>query len=64
MERIQERPVPDDQAHAVGLHNASPRILHREWLHTVRTNRLELPGTLPLVTSNVACVLGIASRYA
>jgi beta-aspartyl-dipeptidase (metallo-type) len=55
-------PVLDGQDHAVGLHNASPRILHREWLHTVRTNRLSLPQALPLITSNVARVLGIDGR--
>jgi beta-aspartyl-dipeptidase (metallo-type) len=52
-------PVLDGQDRVVGLHNAAPRILHREWLHTVRTNRLSLPEALPLVTSNVARVLGI-----
>ncbi len=55
-------PVLDGQGEAVGLHNASPRILHREWLHVVRTNRLSLPDALPLVTSNVARVLGIDDR--
>jgi beta-aspartyl-dipeptidase (metallo-type) len=55
-------PLLDGQDHVVGLHNASPRILHREWLHTVRTNRLSLPQALPLVTTNVARVLGIADR--
>ena len=52
-------PVLDGQDQVVGLHNASPRILHREWLHIIRTNRLSLPQALPLVTSNVARVLGI-----
>src|SRR5207249_4142763 len=55
-------PVLDGQGEAVGLHNASPRILHREWLHVVRTNRLSLPDALPLITSNVARVLGIDDR--
>jgi beta-aspartyl-dipeptidase (metallo-type) len=55
-------PVLDGQDRPIGLHNASPRILHREWLHTVRTNRLSLPQALPLVTSNVARVLGIEDR--
>ena len=55
-------PVLDGQDRVVGLHNASPRILHREWLHSVRTNRLALPQALPLVTSNVARVLGIDDR--
>ncbi len=55
-------PVLDGQDKQVGLHNASPRILHREWLHVVRTNRLSLPQALPLVTSNVARVLGIGDR--
>jgi len=52
-------PILDGQQAPIGLHNASPRILHREWLHIVRTNRLSLPQALPLVTSNVARVLGI-----
>ena len=55
-------PVLDGQDRAVGLHNASPRILHRELLHTIRTNKLSLPQALPLVTSNVARVLGIDDR--
>jgi beta-aspartyl-dipeptidase (metallo-type) len=55
-------PVLDGQDRAVGLHNASPRILHREWLHTVRTNHLSLSQALPLITSNVARVLGIDDR--
>jgi beta-aspartyl-dipeptidase (metallo-type) len=55
-------PVLDGHDRVVGLHNAWPRILHREWLHTVRTNRLSLPEALPLVTSNVARVLGIDDR--
>src|SRR5262249_57656397 len=55
-------PVLDGQDRPVGLHNASPRILHREWLHIVRTNRLSLPQALPIVTENVARVLGIADR--
>jgi beta-aspartyl-dipeptidase (metallo-type) len=55
-------PVLDGQDQMVGLHNASPRILHREWLHTVRTNRLSLPQALPLITTNVARVLGIGDR--
>jgi beta-aspartyl-dipeptidase (metallo-type) len=55
-------PILDGQDRPVGLHNASPRILHREWLHIIRTNRLSLPQALPLVTSNVARVLGIDDR--
>jgi beta-aspartyl-dipeptidase (metallo-type) len=55
-------PVLDGQDRSIGLHNASPRILHREWIHTIRTNRLSLPQALPLVTSNVARVLGIDHR--
>ncbi|HXJ79823.1 MAG TPA: beta-aspartyl-peptidase [Candidatus Methylomirabilis sp.] len=55
-------PLLDGQDHVVGLHNASPRILHREWLHIIRTNRLSLPQALPLVTKNVARVLGIDDR--
>jgi len=52
-------PLLDGQDQVVGLHNAWPRILHREWLHIIRTNRLSLPQALPLITSNVARVLGI-----
>ena len=55
-------PVLDGQDRVAGLHNASPRILHREWLHTIRTNRLSLSQALPLVTANVARVLGIDDR--
>jgi beta-aspartyl-dipeptidase (metallo-type) len=55
-------PVLDGQDRVVGLHNASPRILHRELLHTIRTNRLSLPQALPLVTSNVARALAIDDR--
>jgi beta-aspartyl-dipeptidase (metallo-type) len=55
-------PVLDGQDHQLGLHNASPRILHREWLHVIRTNRLTLPQALSLVTTNVARVLGIDDR--
>jgi beta-aspartyl-dipeptidase (metallo-type) len=55
-------PVLDGQDQPVGLHNAAPRILHREWLHVIRTNRLSLPQALPLATSNVARVLGIDDR--
>ena len=55
-------PVLDGQDRIVSLHNASPRILHRELLHTIRTNRLSLPQALPLVTSNVARALAIDDR--
>ena len=55
-------PLLDGHDHVVGLHNASPRILHREWLHIIRTNRLSLSQALPLVTTNVARVLGIGDR--
>lgn len=55
-------PVLDGQDQQLGLHNASPRILHREWLHVIRTNRLSLPQALSLVTTNVARVLGIDDR--
>jgi beta-aspartyl-dipeptidase (metallo-type) len=55
-------PILDGQDRVVGLHNAAPRILHRELLHTLRTNRLSLDQALPLVTSNVARVLGIDDR--
>jgi beta-aspartyl-dipeptidase (metallo-type) len=46
----------------VGLHNAHPTILHRELLQIIRTNNLTLPQALPLVTTNVARVLGIGRR--
>lgn len=55
-------PVLDGQDRIVSLHNASPRILHRELLHTIRTNRLSLPQALPLITSNVARALAIDDR--
>lgn len=55
-------PVLDGQDRIVSLHNASPRILHRELLHTIRTNRLSLPQALPLVTANVARALAIDDR--
>ena len=55
-------PLLDGQGQAVGLHNASPRILHREWLHVLRTNQLSLPDALSLITTNVARVLGIEDR--
>ncbi len=55
-------PVLDAEDRPVGLHNAHPTILHREFVHVVRTNGLALPDALPLVTSNVARVLGIADR--
>jgi beta-aspartyl-dipeptidase (metallo-type) len=55
-------PLLDGHDHVVGLHNASPRILHREWLYVIRTNRLSLSQALPLVTTNVARVLGIGDR--
>jgi beta-aspartyl-dipeptidase (metallo-type) len=55
-------PVLDGSDNVVGLHNASPKILHREWLHIVRTNQLSLPQALPLITSNVARVLGVEDR--
>jgi beta-aspartyl-dipeptidase (metallo-type) len=55
-------PVLDDRDHPVGLHNAPPSILHREFVHVVRTNGLTLPQALPLVTTNVARVLGIGER--
>jgi len=55
-------PVLDCDDHPVGLHNAPPSILHRELVHVIRTNRLELEEALPLVTTNVARVLGIERR--
>lgn len=55
-------PVLDGQNRVMGLHNASPRILHREWLHTIRTNKLSLEQALPLVTSNVAKGLRLDDR--
>jgi beta-aspartyl-dipeptidase (metallo-type) len=55
-------PVLDGEDRPVGLHNAPPTILHREFVHVVRTNGLPLSDALPLITSNVARVLGIADR--
>lgn len=46
----------------IGLHNAPPSILHRELVHIIRTNSLKLSEALPLVTTNVARVLGIHAR--
>jgi beta-aspartyl-dipeptidase (metallo-type) len=55
-------PVLDCDDHPVGLHNAPPSILHRELVHVIRTNQLDLDQALPLVTTNVARVLGIERR--
>jgi beta-aspartyl-dipeptidase (metallo-type) len=55
-------PVLGADDRPVGLHNAAPSILHREFVQVVRTNALALSDALPLVTSNVARVLGIADR--
>jgi beta-aspartyl-dipeptidase (metallo-type) len=55
-------PVLDCDDHPVGLHNAPPSILHRELVHIIRTNELALDQALPLVTTNVARVLGIEGR--
>ena len=55
-------PVLDAHDEPCGLHNAPPSILHREVVHIVRTNNLTLPQALPLVTTNVARVLGIGGR--
>jgi beta-aspartyl-dipeptidase (metallo-type) len=55
-------PLRDPDGRQVGLHNAAPSILHREFCHIVRTNRLKLSEALPLVTSNVAGALGIQHR--
>jgi beta-aspartyl-dipeptidase (metallo-type) len=55
-------PVLDCDDHPVGLHNAPPSILHRELVHVIRSNQLELDQALPLVTTNVARVLGIERR--
>ena len=55
-------PVLDAQDEPCGLHNAPPSILHRELVHVVRTNALSLAQALPLVTTNVARVLGIAGH--
>lgn len=52
--------VEDDRI--VSLHNAPPTILHRELVHTIRTNGLSLDQALPLVTSNVARGLRIDDR--
>jgi beta-aspartyl-dipeptidase (metallo-type) len=55
-------PVLDARDEPCGLHNAPPSILHREFVHVVRTNGLALAQALPLVTTNVARVLGIAEH--
>ena len=55
-------PVLDCDDHPVGLHNAPPSILHRELVHIIRTNKLDLDQALTLVTRNVARVLGIEGR--
>ena len=55
-------PTLDAQDRPIGLHNAPPSILHRELVHIIRTNSLKLPEALPLVTTNVARVLGIQAR--
>jgi beta-aspartyl-dipeptidase (metallo-type) len=55
-------PVLDCDDHPVGLHNAPPSILHRELVHIIRTNTLDLDQALPLVTTNVARVLGLEGR--
>jgi beta-aspartyl-dipeptidase (metallo-type) len=44
------------------LHNAPPTILHREFVHVLRTNSLSLEQGLPLITSNVARVLRLDRR--
>jgi beta-aspartyl-dipeptidase (metallo-type) len=49
--------LQDDRV--VSLHNAPPTILHRELIHVMRTNKLTLEQTLPLVTTNVAKKLRI-----
>jgi beta-aspartyl-dipeptidase (metallo-type) len=55
-------PILDCDDHHVGLHNAPPSILHRELVHVIQTNTLDLDQALPLVTTNVARVLGIERR--
>jgi beta-aspartyl-dipeptidase (metallo-type) len=55
-------PVLDAHDESCGLHNAPPSILHREFVHIVRTNALSLTDALPLVTTNVARVLGISGH--
>ena len=55
-------PVLDAQDRPIGLHNAPPSILHREFVHVVRTTGLKLSDALPLVTTNVARVLGLGDR--
>lgn len=55
-------PVLDAEDRPVGLHNAPPSILHREFVQVVRTNELALGDALPLLTANVARVLGISAR--
>lgn len=55
-------PLLNERREVVGLHNAPPTILHREWVETVRRNDLTLSQALPLVTTNVARVLKIDDR--
>ena len=55
-------PVLDDEDEPVGLHNAPPTILHREFVEILKTNELSLSEGLPLVTTNVARVLKIDNK--
>jgi beta-aspartyl-dipeptidase (metallo-type) len=55
-------PTRDAQGRQVGLHNAPPSILHEAFVQTQRRNDLPLPEALPLVTTNVARVLGLGAR--
>ncbi len=55
-------PTRDAQGRQVGLHNAPPSILHESWALAIRRNDLSLPEGLPLVTTNVARVLGLGGR--
>jgi beta-aspartyl-dipeptidase (metallo-type) len=45
-----------------GYRAVSPGVLHREWMHIVRTNKLSLEQALPLVTTNVARGLKIDDK--
>jgi beta-aspartyl-dipeptidase (metallo-type) len=55
-------PVLNLQDQPIGIRATSPGILHREWRHILRTNKLALADALPLVTSNVARVLKLDDR--
>ena len=55
-------PVLDEDDRIIGLHNAPPTILHREFVQIARTLDLPLSDALSLVTTNVARVMKIEHR--